>query len=83
MLDPDVREYEPASALFAGLDGLDDYRSLVPQLPDLLEPEGVAVLEIGHEQADSVTAIAVAAGFATELRRDLGGRPRALILRQS
>ncbi|MGX7927665.1 peptide chain release factor N(5)-glutamine methyltransferase [Tsuneonella sp. HG094] len=82
-LDPDVREYEPASALFAGLDGLDDYRSLVPQLPALLEPEGVAVIEIGHEQADPVAAIAAAAGFAIELRRDLGGRPRALILRQN
>lgn len=83
VLDPDVRDFEPASALFAGPDGLDDYRVLVPQLPALLGPGGVAVLEIGHEQAESVASIAAAAGFASELRRDLGDRPRALILRQN
>lgn len=83
VLDPDVREFEPASALFAGPDGLDDYRILVPQLPALLGPGGVAVLEIGHEQAEFVASIAAAAGFASELRRDLGDRPRALILRQN
>ena len=62
-------------------DGLDDYRVLIPQLPGLLEPGGVAVLEIGHTQAEAVTAIAAAAGLAAELHCDLGGRPRALVLR--
>ncbi|WJY19765.1 peptide chain release factor N(5)-glutamine methyltransferase [Alteriqipengyuania flavescens] len=79
-LQRDVREYEPASALFAGPDGLDDYRVLIPQLPALLTGNGVAVLEIGHTQAEAVGAIAAAAGFSTTLRQDLGGRPRALIL---
>ena len=81
-LDPSVKDYEPAGALFAGADGLGDFRALVPQLPALLVPGGVAVLEIGHNQADAVSAIAATAGFSTELRRDLAGRPRALILRQ-
>ncbi len=80
-LEPDVRDHEPAGALFAGAEGLDDYRLLVPQLPGLLKSGGVAVLEIGHSQAEPVTAIAAASGFSAELRRDLGGRPRALILR--
>ncbi|WP_120716629.1 peptide chain release factor N(5)-glutamine methyltransferase [Tsuneonella amylolytica] len=80
-LAPDVREHEPAGALFAGADGLDDYRVLVPQLPSLLTDEGLAVLEIGHRQADAVGAIAADAGLGAELRCDLGGRPRALILR--
>ncbi|OZA91740.1 MAG: protein-(glutamine-N5) methyltransferase, release factor-specific, partial [Erythrobacter sp. 34-65-8] len=80
-LAPDVREYEPPSALFAGPDGLDDYRILVPQLPRLLVPGGVAVLEIGHRQGDAVTAIAQQAGFAATLCLDLAGRPRALLLR--
>ncbi len=80
-LEPDVRDHEPAGALFAGADGLDDYRLLIPRLPALLEPDGVAVLEIGFSQADSVTAIAAELGLSAELRRDLGGRPRALILR--
>ena len=80
-LDPSVRDFEPAGALFAGPHGLDDYRVLIPQLPALLVPGGVAVLEIGYRQAEAVTAIAEAAGFAVELRHDLAGRPRALILR--
>ena len=79
-LDPDVREYEPGEALFAGPDGLNDYRILIPQLPQLLAPEGVGVLEIGHKQADSVGEIARDAGFAVEIRRDLANRPRALVL---
>ncbi len=80
-LDRSVRDFEPAGALFAGRDGLDAYRVLIPHLAALLTPGGVAVLEIGHAQADAVTTIAEAAGFAVELRRDLAGRDRALILR--
>ena len=80
-LSPDVRDFEPAEALFAGADGLDDYRILVPRLPGLLTKNGVAVLEIGATQAEAVTEIAEKEGFAVEMRRDLGNRPRALILR--
>ena len=79
-LEPQVRDHEPAEALFAGPDGLDAYRILIPQLPALLEPGGIAVLEIGHVQADAVTALAQAAGFAATLHRDLADRPRALAL---
>ncbi|MEL7445793.1 MAG: peptide chain release factor N(5)-glutamine methyltransferase [Pseudomonadota bacterium] len=80
-LDPDVREFEPPSALFAGPDGLDEYRILIPQLRGLLAEGGVAILEIGASQGGQVTEIAVKAGFSAELRRDLAKRPRALILR--
>jgi release factor glutamine methyltransferase len=80
-LAPSVRDYEPAEALYAGPDGLDAYRVLVPQLPALLSFGGVAVLEIGATQAELVKAIATGCGFRSELRRDLGGRPRALTLR--
>jgi release factor glutamine methyltransferase len=80
-LDPSVRDFEPHAALFAGPEGLEAYRSLVPQLPALLNPGGVAVLEIGHRQAAPVSALCAAAGFAVELRQDLAGRDRALILR--
>jgi release factor glutamine methyltransferase len=83
-LAPDVLVFEPAGALFAGADGLDDYRILLPQLPRVLTPDGVAVIEIGHTQAEAVTAIAAEAGMAAQLHRDLAGRPRALVLsRQS
>lgn len=76
-----VRNYEPSGALFAGEDGLDAYRVLVPQLPKLLQEGGVAVLEIGAAQADAVAQLALANGFTADLRRDLGNRPRALVLR--
>ena len=82
-LEPQVRDHEPHEALFAGPDGLDAYRVLIPQLPALLEPEGVAVLEIGHRQAGAVTALAQAAGFAATLHRDLADRPRALLLKKA
>lgn len=81
-LSADVRDHEPASALFAGPDGLDDYRILIPQLPLVMNSSGITVLEIGFSQAEPVAAIAADAGFAVDLRRDLGGRPRALILRR-
>jgi release factor glutamine methyltransferase len=80
-LDPDVRDFEPASALFAGHAGLDDYRVIIPQLGTLLLPGGVAVLEIGATQDTAVSALAGESGFAVTLRRDLAGRPRALVLR--
>ncbi|WP_296722570.1 peptide chain release factor N(5)-glutamine methyltransferase [Erythrobacter sp.] len=81
VLEPQVRDHEPATALFAGPEGLDDYRVLIPQLGKLLVPGGVAVFEIGAGQADAVSAIASAAGFTPELRHDLAGRPRVLTLR--
>ncbi len=80
-LAPDVRAYEPASALFAGREGLDDYRVIIPQLGKLLNPGGVAILEIGYSQAEAVTKIAENSGFAVEIRNDLANRPRCAVLR--
>ncbi|MBX7541324.1 peptide chain release factor N(5)-glutamine methyltransferase [Qipengyuania sphaerica] len=79
-LDSDVADYEPHSALFAGPEGLDDYRIIIPQLRNLLREEGIAILEIGHEQSSAVTEIAQGCGFDVALRRDLANRPRVLIL---
>jgi release factor glutamine methyltransferase len=73
-----VRAHEPAGALFAGADGLDDYRVLVPQLRGLLAPGGAALVEIGATQAEAVTAIGADAGLAARLHHDLAGRPRVL-----
>lgn len=79
-LDPSVRSFEPAGALFAGAEGLDAYRVLIPQLRDLLVPGGTALIEIGYTQAESVAAIAGGVGFESRLHRDLGGRARVLEL---
>ncbi|NKB16038.1 MAG: hypothetical protein HC774_02610 [Sphingomonadales bacterium] len=71
----------PLAALFAGPEGLDDYRALIPQLGKLLAPGGIAIFEIGAGQAEAVSALAESHGFSAELRRDLANRPRALVLR--
>jgi release factor glutamine methyltransferase len=52
-LHPEVRDYEPLIALFAGESGLDIYRRLIPQAQTALKPHGLLALEIGHgQQAD-------------------------------
>ena len=79
VLAPDVSDHEPATALFAGADGLDAYRRLVPQLPGLLSPGGMIALEIGATQADAVSALFLKAGLAPAVRQDLGGRDRAIV----
>ena len=79
-LMPDVADHEPAGALFAGPDGLDDYRRIIPELPRLLAPGGAAILEIGATQHISVRELAETAGFAVACRQDLGSRDRALLL---
>ncbi|UVE16988.1 peptide chain release factor N(5)-glutamine methyltransferase [Pseudomonas sp. LS44] len=72
----DVR-FEPASALVAGADGLDDIRAIIGQAPAHLEVTGWLLLEHGFEQAVAVRALLAAAGFtAVESRRDLGGHER-------
>ena len=77
-LDRSVRAFEPASALFSGSQGLDDYRILIPQIPALLGPEGAAIFEIGMGQEDAVSAFAQEAGLSVNYRADLGGIIRAL-----
>lgn len=79
-LGPGVREHEPAEALFAGHDGLDDYRRLAPEIARLLTPGGLAAIEIGADQAQSAAAIFKAAGHVPRLAHDLAGRPRALLM---
>jgi release factor glutamine methyltransferase len=81
-LMPEVAAHEPRSALDGGADGLAAYRSIVGELPNLLAPCGVAILELGQGQAESVGAIAAACGFGPPaLRQDLGGVARAMTLR--
>jgi release factor glutamine methyltransferase len=75
-----VREYEPDEALFAGREGLDAYRALAPQLPRLLNPGGLAAVEIGFDQADAVTPLLARDGLEAQVANDLAGRPRAILL---
>jgi release factor glutamine methyltransferase len=80
LLPPDVVDWEPASALYAGEDGLDDYRILAAVLAPQLARGGIACVEIGHTQREAVTALFAAQGFSVDCRRDLAARDRCLIL---
>jgi release factor glutamine methyltransferase len=78
-LPAEVREHEPGAALFAGPDGLDDYRIIATQLPRLIAPGGMAAIEIGATQAQAVSALLIAQGLKVAVRRDLAGRDRCVI----
>lgn len=82
-LAPEVADYEPDSALFAGADGLDDYRLLAQVLERLLNENGRAILEIGIGQAQAVCDLMENAGLEVlETPKDLGGVTRCVIIRK-
>lgn len=78
---PGVREYEPHEALFAGPEGLDEYRRLAPQMGKLLAPGGLAAVEIGFDQAHSAAELFRAQGMEPHVATDFGGRVRTLLIR--
>ncbi len=77
-LQPEVRDWEPPEALFAGEDGLDVIRQLVTGAPERLLEGGLLALECGLGQAQRVAADVHATGAfaAVRIRNDLTGRPR-------
>lgn len=79
-LPREVRDHEPELALFAGPEGLDFYRRLIPESARLLVPGGWLVMEIGATQSEPVTEILRSEGgwTAIEVRNDLAGRPRVV-----
>ncbi len=82
-LPVDVRDYEPATALFAG-DGYDAYRAIVVQLPRLLRPDGIIIFEVGQGQLDTVISLITKtfeqAGrpLGVTVKNDLSGIPRSI-----
>lgn len=80
-LQPEVRDWEPAGALFAGERGLDVLDALVAGAGDRLRPGGLLAMEVGLGQAEGVAAgLRVVGGFAEpRIRRDLAGRPRIVL----
>jgi release factor glutamine methyltransferase len=84
MLPPDVREYEPAVALFSGGDGLATIRALVTQATDRVRKDGWLIFEFGFSQAPAIREIiaAATAWHLEKLREDLQGLPRTAVLRR-
>ncbi len=76
-IDPEVRDHDPALALYGGPDGLDAVRALTETAWRLLVPGGLVVVEHAEQQGADVRAVLAARGFRTpETHVDLTGRDR-------
>lgn len=76
-LPRDVRDHEPPGALFAGADGLDVYRRLIPQA---VAAAPLVAVEVGAGQAQAVSGLMRGAGLtAVEVRADLAGIDRVVV----
>ena len=79
-LPPEVADFEPATALFGGADGLDLVRTLLPEAAALLTPGGRLIFEIGQGQLNDVRDLIEATGNLVfrHARQDLQGIPRTV-----
>lgn len=78
--DPEVRLFDPPSALYGGEDGLDVVRSLSATALRLLRSGGVLVMEHGELQGADIRALLTADGWrGATTQRDLTGRDRATV----
>jgi release factor glutamine methyltransferase len=80
-LQPEVRDHEPAEALFAGSDGLDVIRRMIPAAAGRLKTGGSLIFEIGVGQDTAVGELisAVPGLRMMDLRNDLQGIPRTVV----
>ena len=84
-LAPEVREFEPRTALTAGPDGLDDVRAVLACAVEKLDRGGVLLMEIGYGQAEAVRSLIVGtpAMTLTRISSDLQAIPRIVIAQRS
>jgi release factor glutamine methyltransferase len=77
LVDPEVRDHDPAEALWAGEDGLEVIRRVIDRARTLLRPGGQLVVEHSERHEAIVPELVEAAGFVDVVDRlDLAGRPR-------
>jgi release factor glutamine methyltransferase len=82
-LQPEVRDFDPRTALDGGADGLDFYRMFATQAKPFLKPDGKIMLEFGDGQADAIRAIFENEKWIVEaVKEDYSQRARILIARQ-
>ena len=78
-ISAEVKKYDPEIALFAGYDGFDAYKKIIPSLSKFLNKEGLVVLEIGASQSSQVKDIMNSSGFFdVKILKDLSGKERAV-----
>ena len=80
-LHPQVRNFEPATALFATGNGLDIYRRLIPQAKAALAPNGLLAMEIGQGQHPALTEL-LTGWNAVRFVPDLQQIPRVVLARK-
>jgi release factor glutamine methyltransferase len=81
-LAPEVREYEPASALVAGEDGFRDIRQIIDLGTKYLTPGGTMLIELGYQHADAVVDLIASfpALRLAEISNDLQNIPRVAVI---
>lgn len=80
-LAPEVRDFEPSEALFAGHTGLEFYERLAVEAADYLRDGGLLMMEVGYRQAREVTAVFEAQGWnLVEIRQDLSCVERVVVV---
>ena len=84
-LAPEVRDFEPRTALTAGPDGLDDVRAVLACAAEKLDRGGVLLMEIGYGQAEAVRSLILGtpAMTLTRISSDLQAIPRIVIAQRS
>ncbi len=83
-LQREVKDHEPEMALFAGEDGLDIIRKIIPKAADHLEKDGLFLMEMGESQAEEVLRLAEETGcfYDISIKKDLSGLDRYLKARK-
>ncbi len=77
-MEPQVADYEPRSALYAGPTGLEVYQRLIPQARMVLKPQGWLIMEIGYGQQPAMAPLL--SGWQTlTFVPDLQGIPRVVL----
>ncbi|MEQ1868332.1 MAG: peptide chain release factor N(5)-glutamine methyltransferase [Alphaproteobacteria bacterium] len=79
-LDTDVRDHEPRLALTAGRDGLDAIQTIARTLHDVMKPDALALIEIGHDQGESAVKVLENEGLnVRRVVKDLAGHDRVIV----
>lgn len=81
-MQPEVRDHEPHLALFAGVDGLEVYRRLIPQAWAALRPGGLLAMEFGFGQRDAIAGL-LHSWSGVQFQDDYAGIPRIVLAEKS
>jgi release factor glutamine methyltransferase len=78
----EVRGFDPHISLDGGIDGLNVYRAIIPDLERIVRRDGRVFFEVGAGQAGMVAKLAAGQGFTAMKHRDLAGTERVVELKR-